>query len=97
MLRQALDGRQRNLGPDHPACFESMHELAALYKEQSRYDEAETLLLKALEGRRMKLGDKHPHTLQSLNNLIELYEAWGKPEKIKEWWGKLPQAENIRK
>jgi hypothetical protein len=56
----------------HPACFESMHELAVLYKVQGKYDDAERLLLKAVEGRRLKLGDDHPHTIQSLNNLIEL-------------------------
>jgi len=34
---------------------------------------------------------------KSLYNLIDLYEAWGKPEEAKEWWAKLPQAENMRK
>jgi len=50
LLHQALEGRQRKLGPDHPACLESMHELAVLYKEQARYEEAEKLLLQAVEG-----------------------------------------------
>ena len=68
-LRQALEGRLSKLGNDHPACFESMYELAILYKEQERYEEAEELLLKALEGRRLKLGDTHPHTLESLKNI----------------------------
>jgi hypothetical protein len=31
--------------------------------------------------------------LESWNNLIELYEAWGKPEKAKEWRLKLAQIE----
>ena len=60
-------------------------------------EEAEKLLLEAVEGRRLKLGDNHPHTLESINNLIVLYEAWGKPEKAKEWRAKLLQAENTRK
>jgi hypothetical protein len=65
-----------------------------LYKVQERYEEAEPLLLDAVEGRRLKLGDTHSHTLESWHNLIELNEAWGKPEKTKEWRAKLPHMEN---
>jgi hypothetical protein len=56
-----------------------------LYKEQERYQEAESLLPEALQGRRLKLGDTHPRTLESLYNLIDRYEAWNKPEKAQEW------------
>jgi len=73
------------------------NDLAVLYKEQSRYSEAEKLFIEAVEGRRLKLGDTHPHTLQSLNTLIELYQAWSKPEKAEQWRAKLPQTENITK
>ncbi|MHC4556852.1 MAG: tetratricopeptide repeat protein [Planctomycetota bacterium] len=54
-----------------------------------------SVLVEAVEGRRLKLGDTHPHTLQSWNGLIDLYEAWGKPEKAKEWRAKLPQTEAV--
>jgi len=50
-----------------------------------------------LEGRRLKLGDTHPHTIESLNKLIALYEAWGKPEKAKEWRAKLAQRNDAEK
>ena len=72
-----------------------MIDLAVLYKEQGRYEEAEPLLLAAVEGRHLKLGEKHPHTLESLNNLIDLYEAWNKPEKAEQWRAKLPQKEAV--
>ena len=72
-----------------------MNGLAVLYKEQARHDDAEPLMIEAREGRRLKLGDTHPHTLESLNNLIVLCEAWGKPEKSKEWRAKLPQTEAV--
>ena len=97
MPRQALAGRQFKLGQDHPDCFESMHELGLLYKEQERYNEAEKYLLQAIEGRRLKLGDTYPHTLESWNNLIDLYEAWDKPEKADEWRVKLLQTEKMSK
>lgn len=63
LLRQTLDSKQHKLGPDHPACFKSMYELAVPYKEQGYYDKAEPLFIGAVEGHRLKLGDTHPHTL----------------------------------
>jgi hypothetical protein len=66
-----------------------------LYKEQERYEEAESLLLEAIEGRHLKLSDTHPHMLESWNNLIELYEAWNKPEKAEQWRTKLPKTEAV--
>jgi len=81
----------------YPDTLESKNDLAVLYKEQAKYDEAESLLIEAVEGRRLKLGEKHPHTQESLNNLIELYEAWGKLEKAEEWRAKLPDEEGKEK
>jgi hypothetical protein len=69
------------------------NDLAVLYREQARYNEAEKLLLEAVEGRRLKLGDTHPRTIDSMNNLIDLYEAWNKPEKANQWRAKLEQIE----
>jgi hypothetical protein len=66
LFKEALTGRQRELGDDHPDTLESKNDLAVLYKEQARYEESEKLLLEALEGRRLKLGDAHPHTIEDL-------------------------------
>jgi len=67
-----------------------MHELGLLCTKQSRYAEAEPLLVQAFEGRLKKLGMEHPDTLGSLRCVIELYEAWGKTEKAEQWRAKLP-------
>ena len=95
LFDEALKGRQRELGDDHPDTLETKNDLAMLYKEQGDYDNAVLLLLKAVEGRRLKLGDTHPHNLESWHNLIDLYEAWGKPEHAEEWRAKLPQTETV--
>ena len=92
-----MQARASKLGDDHPGFFESMHELATLYKVQGRYDKAEELLLKAVKGRRLKLGDSHPDTLESWHTLINLYEARGKPEEAEEWRARLPVEENTEK
>ena len=46
-----------------------MNNLAVLYKDQGRYDEAEPLYLETLETRKRVLGDDHPDTLGSMNAL----------------------------
>ncbi|MFC1604590.1 tetratricopeptide repeat protein [Planctomycetota bacterium] len=95
LFDEALKGRQRELGEDHPDTLESKNDLAVLYKEQVRYAEAESLLLDAVGGRHLKLGDKHPHTIKSFNTLIKLYEVWNMLEEAKKWQAKLPQTEAV--
>ena len=51
-----------------------MNNLADLYWNQGRYDEAEPLYLETLETRKRVLGDDHPDTLNSMNNLANLYQ-----------------------
>ena len=55
------------------------------------------LLVKVAEANRHRLGEEHRYTLESINELIELYEAWGKPEKAKEWRAKLPRKKGTEK
>lgn len=71
-----------------------MGALAWLYYQQGRYDEAEPLILEGLDIQRRLLGEEHRSTANTIKNLIEFYEAWGKPEKAKEWRAKLPRKES---
>lgn len=50
-----------------------MNNLASLYADQSRYDEAEPLFVKTLEIRKRDLGEENKHTLASTTNLGVLY------------------------
>ncbi len=56
----------------------SLNNLAALYKAQGRYAEAEPLHKRALAIFEKALGPKHPDVAQSLNNLAVLYATQGK-------------------
>ena len=56
----------------------SINNLALLYKEQGKYDEALPLHEECLEKRRSILGNDHPNTLTSINNLVLLYKKQGK-------------------
>ncbi|HEU5380043.1 MAG TPA: toll/interleukin-1 receptor domain-containing protein [Ktedonobacteraceae bacterium] len=59
----------------------SLNNLAGLYKEQGKYEEAESLYQRVLAICEQKLGVTHSDTATSLNNLAELYRVWGKYEE----------------
>ena len=46
---KAISSEKKSLGEEHPSYALSLNNLAALYKEMHRYDEAEPLYLKAVE------------------------------------------------
>jgi len=85
LLKKALEIRSTQLGEEHLATLESMHELGVLYASRKQYEQAEPLLLKAIKGRDKRLSASHPATLGSLDRLVKLYEAWGKAEKAEQW------------
>ena len=58
--RQALEIRERLLGPEHPDVATSLNNLAQLYRSQGRYAEAEPLHQRALTIREKALGPEHP-------------------------------------
>ena len=66
-MLQCLQCRKVKLGPDHPETLATMIGLAQVYKNQGRYEEAETLYLQCLEGRKVKLGADYCDTLASMN------------------------------
>ncbi len=65
-------------GPRHPSTLTSMNNLAALYRAQGRYGEAEPLYRETLQLSREVLGPRHPNTLGSMNNLAALYDSQGR-------------------
>ena len=60
------------------ALSSSLSYLAALYKSQGRYSEAEPLFLQAVEIHRRSLPEDHPDLANYLNNLALLYESQGR-------------------
>ena len=66
------------MGNDHPDVAQSLNNLANLYSDTGRYQEAEPLLKEALAIRRKRLGNDHPSVAQSLNNLAVLYYETGR-------------------
>jgi tetratricopeptide (TPR) repeat protein len=79
-LRRALEARTRALKPGHRWTAETQSALGENLTVQSRYDEAEPLLIESHKILRASLGQKDPRTEEARRRLVALYEAWGKPE-----------------
>ncbi|WP_417913316.1 tetratricopeptide repeat protein [Candidatus Electronema sp. TJ] len=59
----------------------ALNDLAGVYADQGRYEEAEPLHKRSLEIREKKLGKDHPDVAESLNNLALLYDSRGRCEE----------------
>ena len=78
LFKQALDLKEKILGPDHLDVAEVLQSLALLYLQQDRFGEAEALLKRSLEIEEKTLGPNHSDVAQLLNHLAELYRRQGR-------------------
>jgi tetratricopeptide (TPR) repeat protein/transcriptional regulator with XRE-family HTH domain len=76
-LEQALDMRERVLGPDHPATASSVHDLAGLLSEQGSLAAARKLFERALVTRERTLGADHPDAAATLHDLAHVVQDLG--------------------
>jgi tetratricopeptide (TPR) repeat protein len=72
---KALDAASAALGADNLRVASMQNNLAALYRQQKRYAEAEPLYLRAIAIREKALGPEHPDVALTLNNLAALHDA----------------------
>jgi len=72
LIREAMEGREKALGPSHPNTLSTINNLAALLYTQRKFSQAEELFRRALSGTKATLGATHPSTLTSINNLARL-------------------------
>ena len=86
LLNDALQIREKTLGPDHPAVAATLNNLAVLFGKRSKYKEAEPLCKRALEIREKCLGHDHPDVAKQLNNLALLCQNQGKYEEVEKYY-----------
>jgi eukaryotic-like serine/threonine-protein kinase len=72
LFQQAIEIRQRVLGPENPDTLRSVGSLALVLDYQGHYAEAEKLQRETLDIRRRVLGPEHPDTLNSTGNLANV-------------------------
>ena len=84
-INQALELRIELFGgKEHEDVLRSMNDLAVLYKEQAREDEALELFKETLELQEKVLGELHPYTFETLNNLANLQKEMGELDEAYE-------------
>ena len=73
MFLRVRETYEQKRGIDHSDTIDVLNSLAIVYKEQSKYEEAEPLFLRVREIYEQELGVHHPDTAMALNNLASLY------------------------
>ena len=81
LYEQALQLREKALGPEHPLTLASMAFLARLYSRLGFFDKALPLAQRSLKLREKVLGPDNPKTAQSLMILGFLYAQMGNHDK----------------
>jgi tetratricopeptide (TPR) repeat protein len=66
------------LGENHPDALTSRNNLAYVYQDAGRLDEAIPLYERTLTGLEQVLGDSHPYTMAARGNLATTYRAVGR-------------------
>jgi len=78
---QALEIRERALGPEHPNVAVSLNNLALLYATLGSYAKAEPLYLRALAILEKSFGPAHPHVAAARRNLDQMYQQMEEGEE----------------
>ncbi len=84
LLQRALAIREKALGPEHPRVATGLNNLASLYRDQGRYDEAEPLHQRALAIFEKALGPDHPDVATTLENYAALLQEVGRDAEAEE-------------
>ncbi|KAG8724251.1 hypothetical protein FRC12_006877 [Ceratobasidium sp. 428] len=70
---------------DDGRSLDSVDDLAREYRDQGRWQEAETLEKELVDIKRRRLGSHHPETLYSMSSLVEIYlrqARWDEAETL---------------
>lgn len=76
--QQALDIRNKILGPNHPDLAASYNNMGIVYRRQGKYSQALQAYTKTLSIEEKALGPKHPNVGGTLNNMGIVYYVQGK-------------------
>ena len=69
---------EKAFGAEHLDVAKSQNNLALLYQDQGRFEEAETFYKLSVETNEKILGTDHPEVAKGLNNLGMLYQSQGR-------------------
>ena len=75
-MRQALEGQDRTLGPEHPDTINTVEHLAEFFLDRQRYAAAEKMAVRAVESRKRRNGG--PQYPAGLQRLARVYYVQGR-------------------
>ncbi len=75
--QQALEIREKALGPKHPDIANNFNNLGSLFTSQGLYSKAENAYLRVLKIAETTFGPEHPVTAIVVDNLAVLYHSQG--------------------
>ena len=76
-MQDALTIGENRYGRDHPSTTFLLDNLAILYMDQGKYEEAEPLYQRALAISEKALGPEHPYTKKTQENYTNLLQKMG--------------------
>jgi CHAT domain-containing protein len=80
-MKEAMRIDKESLGENHPDYGTDLNNLAQLYQDMGRYEQAEPLMKEAMRIDKESLGENHPDYSIRLNNLAQIYLAMGRYEQ----------------
>ena len=74
--------KRRTFSRLHPSLLLSLHELAGVYHDSDRSDDAARLYEDVLDRKTEKLGRDHPETISTMSNLATVYADQGSQQEV---------------
>jgi non-specific serine/threonine protein kinase/serine/threonine-protein kinase len=94
-LERSVRLRTDHLGADDPLTLKSQNELALLYHEHGKDDQAEPLFREVIDRSTARLGADHLDTLSGKNNLAMVYMAQGKHHEAETLYKEVIDAQTV--
>lgn len=91
---EALELRNKVLGPEHPDTLRSRNGLAIALYSQGQYKEAEQMYRQALELQRKVLGSEHPETFRSRHDLANALYSQGQYKEAEQMHRRTLKLQN---
>jgi hypothetical protein len=90
---RACLGLHQKKQPDDWWCYQTMSQLGAALAGQTKYAEAEPLIVQGYEGLKAREAripaSRKPSLTEAAARVVRLYEAWGKPDQATAWKARL--------
>ena len=86
LFQWILTLEEGSLGKGHPDTLSTVHQMANVFYNQGKYDEALDWYRRALSGKEKSLGKDHPNTLSTVHQIANVFSSQGKYDEALDWY-----------